>query len=93
MKIFRKLKDYMQVDGNCTTFIFGTLNSTDCHFVYDALTDETLKEYDGGYNIDGEYDFLLDYYVLGVNASYKIEDNRIIPYLVISLSKENPEHL
>jgi len=83
--IYRKLKDYIYTEHNIITttkLIFGDLMSTNCEFWYDGKTYKPCGYY------DGSYDFLLEYYVKGISPMYRIENNKIIPYLHITLSKE-----
>ena len=81
IKKFHKLRDFMDVGKDGVT-ILGTFNSMDCEFCYDG------KSYipSGSYHYDKE--FLLDYYVHGVIPKYKIVNDKIIPYITITLSKE-----
>ena len=80
MNNFRKLKEYDNI-GKDNITIFNLMD-TECEFWYDGKTYKPCGWY------DGSYDFLLDYYVKGIKASYRIVDNKIIPYLFITLSKE-----
>ena len=80
--IYKKLREYIEDNGTGRTIIFGDLISTDCEFWYDGKTYAPTGAY------RGEYDFLLDYYVMGISPQYKIVDDKIIPYLHITLSKE-----
>lgn len=79
--IFRKLKDYDNLGKNNIT-IFNLMDR-DCEFWYDGKTYKPCGVY------SGEYDFLLEYYVKGIIPKYKIENDKIIPYLRVTLSKES----
>lgn len=79
MNNFRKLKEYDNLGKN-NTMIFNLMD-TDCEFWYDNKTYRPSGFY------SGEYDFLLEYYVRGIMPMYRIENNKIIPYLHITLSK------
>lgn len=79
MNDFKKLKEYDNLGINKVSIL--TLMDTDCEFWYD---DKIYKP--SGYYC-GEYDFLLEHYVKGIKPMYRIEDNKIIPYLHITLSK------
>ena len=87
--IYRKLKDYIYEGESGCTIIFGDLMDSNCVFNYE----DTKKE---GHYIDyrcvGLYyrdmDFLLNYYVIGIHARYRIERDTIKPYLYVVLSKE-----
>ena len=87
MSIYRKLKDYIQKTGNSTTLIFGDLMSRDCCYCFEDEKDE-WHEWFGCGVYGGNMDFLLNYYVVGIHPKYKIEKDRIVPYLHISLKKE-----
>ena len=83
--IYRKLKDYIHTEHDIvttTSIIFGDLMSRDCEYYYDGKTYRPSGVY------GGEYDFLLEYYVAGIRPAYKIEKDKIIPYLRITLRKE-----
>lgn len=81
-KIYRKLKDYICEEGITTTTIFGSLDSNDCKYYFDDKVYSPKKCY------GGDYDFLLEYYVMGISPKYEIVDNRIVPYLLVTLQKE-----
>lgn len=86
--IYRKLKNYIHTEHNIITttkVIFGNLMSMDCEYYYDG------KIYRPSGVYSGEYDFLLEYYVAGIRPAYKIEDDKIIPYLSVTLRKEVEE--
>lgn len=83
--IYRKLKDYIHTehdDITTTKVIFGDLTSTDCEFYYDGKTYRPSGIYYGA------MDFLLEYYVVGIRPTYRIENDRIDVYLRITLRKE-----
>ena len=80
--IFRKLKDYIQVEDTGCTMIFGNLRSTDCAYAYDG------KVYMPNGIYDNSKEFLLDYYVVGIFPKYKVEDNQIKPFLYVVLRKD-----
>ena len=86
--IYRKLKDYILEEPGSTTVIFGDLMSKYCIYYY---YDENKQEWQE-WNCNGFYyhemDFLLNYYVRGITPMYKIEQDRIVSYLAITLSKE-----
>lgn len=84
--VARKLKEYICEDGSSIFSIFGTLMSPDCLFVYKDENDE-WKEYRPGHSYSGEYDFLLEYYVMGISPKYEIINDKIVPYLYITLVK------
>ena len=90
--IHRKLKDYIHHEeggsNRCssTTVLFGSLMSRDCCFGYEDEEGEWHRWFGQG-NYRGEKDFLLEYYVVGITADYRIEDDRIVPYLYICLRK------
>ena len=94
LPINRKLKDYIyHQEGDsehcsCTHLLFGDLMSRDCCYNYQDSNGEWHDWFGAGI-YGGEMDFLLDYYVVGIHPSYKIENNRIVPYLNICLRKEN----
>lgn len=81
MNDFRKLKEYDNLGKNNVTIL--NLMDMRCEFWYDGKSFRSSGIY------HGEYDFLLEYYVKGISPEYKIEDNKIIPYLRITLSKES----
>lgn len=81
MNNFRKLKEYDNIGKNNIT-IFNLMD-TECEFWYDGKTYRPCGWY------DGSYDFLLEYYVRGIKSSYRVVDDKIIPYLFITLSKED----
>ena len=85
-KIYRKLKDYVCEEKSSIFSIFGNLMSRDCEYHYNK-GDEWLTYIPSG-TYYGEYDFLLEYYVVGIFPMYRIKDNRIEPYLKICLSKD-----
>lgn len=87
--IYRKLKDYIHVNDSNVTHIFGTLNSTNC--VWQYQTDTGYKSYQSTGVDYGQYDFLLEYYVMGMFPSFVIEGNSIMPILIITLDKEAPK--
>ena len=80
MNKFRKLKEYDNLGENNIT-IFNLMD-TQCEFWYDGQTYRPCGWY------DGSHDFLLEYYVKGIEATYRIEKDKIIPYLHITLSEE-----
>ena len=87
---FHQLKEYINV-GDDGLNIFGDLMDRECEFSYpnpktDDMLDFVTYRPSGYYS--GERDFLLDYYVKGIMPKYRIEDDKIIPYLHITLSKE-----
>lgn len=87
---FHQLKEYINV-GKDGLNIFGSLTDRDCEFSFrnPKITDGVeFKTYRPTGCYSGEYDFLLDYYVHGIIPKYRIKNNRIIPYLHITLSKE-----
>ena len=81
MNEFKKLKEYDNLGINKVSIL--TLMNTDCEFWYD----NKIYKPSGIYR--GEYDFLLEYYVKGINPMYRIENNKIIAYLYVILSKED----
>ena len=85
--IFRKLRDYIKTENKygitTTTSIFGTLTDNDCVFSYD----NTKYQFNGCVD-SKEYEFLLDYYVVGIFSNYEIKDNKIKPYLLVCLRKD-----
>lgn len=81
MSLFRRLKTYDNLGKNNVTIL--SLTDINCEFWYDG------KKYKPSGYYDGSYDFLLEYYVKGIRPMYRIEDNKIIPYLRIILSKES----
>ena len=88
--IFRKLKDYIQVETKqgltTTTSIFGTLRDTDCRFKY---TDENgVNTYIPNRTYDKSKDFLLEYYVVGIFPDFELKEDRIEPYLLVCLRKD-----
>lgn len=87
--IYRKLKDYIHNDEYTITTIFGDLMSINLEFHYQDEKGEWID-----YRPSGAYyhecDFLLEYYVCGIHPEYRIENNKIIPYLSITLDKEKP---
>lgn len=88
--IYRKLKDYIAKTESGSTFIFGDLMSRDCCYCYKDKNGEWHDWF--GVGIYGhEMDFLLNYYVVGISAKYKIERDKIVTYLQIILYKEKPE--
>ena len=97
MSIYRKLKDYIQHkegdENHCssTTLIFGDLMSRECCFDYEDDNGEWREWF--GVGIYGhEMDYLLNYYVVGIHPKYKIEKDKIIPFLHITLYKEKPNY-
>lgn len=87
---FHQLKEYINV-GKDGLNIFGNLTDRECEFSFQnpKITDRVeFKTYRPSGCYAGEYDFLLDYYVHGILPKYRIENDRIIPYLHITLSKE-----
>lgn len=78
---FRKLKEYDHLGENNVSIL--SLETLHCIFWYDGNT----YQYSGVY--DGEYDFLLEYYVEGIKPIFRIENSKIVPYLFVTLSKEN----
>lgn len=92
--IYRKFKEYIYEEPRGRTVIFGTLNSPECEFHYQDPKDPDgeWKVFKGGRVFKDEYDFLYEYYVAGINPVYKIVDNKIIPYLSITLWKEEPKY-
>jgi hypothetical protein len=81
MNNFRKLKEYDNLGIHDVTIL--NLMDRDCEFWFDG------KIYRPRGTYRGEFDFLLEYYVKGILPRYRIEDNQIIPYLHITLSKES----
>ena len=80
MNKFRKLKEYNDLGKHGVTIL--DLMDRDCEFWYDGKTYRPSGTY------GGSHDFLLEYYVKGIKPMYRIEDDKIIPYLHITLSKE-----
>ena len=75
--IYRKLKDYIKHEDGCITHIFGDFMSRECRFDYEDKNGKWQEWF--GVGVYGhEMDFLLDYYVAGVNPKYKIERDKII---------------
>ena len=89
--IYRKLKDYISKTESGTTLIFGDLMSRDCCYCYE---DKNGKWHDwfGAGIYGGEMDFLLNYYVVGISPKYKMEQDKIVPYLKVILYKEKPNY-
>ena len=85
--IYRKLKDYINEEDGCITHIFGDLMSRECRFDYPDDKGE-WHEWFGAGVYGHEMDFLLDYYVVGVNPKYKIERDKIVPFLQVVLCKD-----
>lgn len=85
MNKFRKLKEYSNL-GKYNVTIFNLMDTT-CEFWYD---DKTYRPGGSYWYKDGigEYDFLLEYYVVGIIPKYRIENDKIIPYIHITLKKE-----
>lgn len=85
---YKKLKDYIYVGEHSTTSIFGTLHDKHCIYLFkNSNGEQTYYNSTGNYNHD--MDFLVDYYVIGINSCFKIDDhNTIQTYLLITLSKE-----
>ena len=79
MSNFRKLKEYSNLGTDNITIL--DLMRRDCEYWYDGKTYKPSGLY------YGQYDFLLEYYVKGIMPQYKIENDKIIPYLHITLSK------
>lgn len=77
---FRKLKEYSNLGKDSVTIL--NLMDRTCEFWFDGK----IYKPSGYYN--GSYDFLLEYYVVGIVPMYRIEDNTIIPYMHITLRKE-----
>ena len=88
--IYRKLKDYIHKKGNVITTIFGDLTSKNVVYYYQT-EDGTYKEFYCYGTYTRDYDFLYDYYVMGIHPKYKIEHDKIIPYLSITLDKKLEE--
>lgn len=90
--IYRKLKDYIDVDESdgvtTITTIFGNLMSSECVYCFKNEETDQYTEYQYEGRSYGEMDFLLNYYVKGIHPFYKIKNDRIIPILRITLSKE-----
>lgn len=87
LTIYRKLKDYMYEDDNSIRSIFGTLMSSNCVYNYKDSNGNYIDwSCRGIYNKDK--DFLLDYYVVGIWPCYKIKDDKIIAFNVITLKSE-----
>ena len=87
--IYRKLKDYIYIGDSVITTIFGDLTSTDVEYHYqDEKGEWCCFVYSGAYHHD--HDFLLEYYVGGITPEYRIENNKIVPYLSVTLDKEKP---
>lgn len=84
--IYRRLRDYIHRDDRVMSVIFGDLESRDCSFAYQGANGawETWS-CSGVYS--HEKDFLLDYFVAGIAPKYRIERDKIIPYLQITLRK------
>ena len=84
--IYRRLRDYMHKDGQVVSVIFGTLETRDCSFAYQGANNAWET-----WSCSGVYahekDFLLDYFVTGIAPKYKIEHDKIVPYLQITLRK------
>lgn len=91
MDIYRKLKDYIDKTENGSTSIFGDLMSTDCCYSYKDEKGTWRDLFGTGY-YDSDMDFLLNYYVVGMFPKYKIEQDKIIPYLKVILYKEKPDY-
>ena len=89
--IYRKLKDYMQRSEIGTTLIFGSLMSSDCCYCFEDDKGNWHEWFGAGF-YDHEMDYLLNYYVVGIHAKYKIERDKIIPFLHITLYKEKPNY-
>lgn len=88
--IYRKLKDYIQKTESGKAIIFGDLMSSDCCYHFEDKNGK-WHEWRGVGVYGGEMDFLYDYYVAGIFATYKIEKDTIVPYLQITLCKEKPK--
>lgn len=88
--IYRRLRDYMHKDGQVVSVIFGSLESRDCSFAYQGANNAWET-----WSCSGVYahekDFLLDYFVAGIVPKYRIERDKIIPYLQITLRKGDRE--
>lgn len=88
--IYKKLKEYIKKDGNTTFSIFGTLTDKNIIWCFKNIDepDEPYieKQLYGFYR--GEYDFLLEYYVKGIIPIYKIINDKIVPFLKVTLDKE-----
>lgn len=90
MSIYRKLKDYINKTESGSTLIFGDLMSRDCCYCFKDEKGEWHEWFGVGIYWH-EMDYLLNYYVVGIHPKYKIEKDRIIPYLHITLYKEKRE--
>ena len=84
-KISRKLKNYISEEERSIFSIFGNLMSRDCEYHYNKGDEWLVYKPQGTYS--GEYDFLLEYYVVGIFPMYRIKDDKIEPYLKICLNK------
>lgn len=89
--IYRKLKDYIAKTESGSTLIFGDLMSRDCCYCYEDKNGEWQDWFGVGF-YGHEMDYLLNYYVVGIHPKYKIEKDKIIPYLHIILYKEKPNY-
>ena len=83
---FRKLKQYFQCNEYGDVCMLG---GREIELLYDDKTYTTYM-----YNhLPKEYEYLYDYYVGCIHPQYKIVNNKIVPYLLISLLKEVEELL
>ena len=89
MNQFRKLKEYDNLGKNNITIL--NLMDMRCEFRYKNYQTNEWQSYIPSGTYRGEYDFLLEYYVVGIFPMYKIENNKIIPYMRITLRKEVEE--
>ena len=90
--IYRKLKDYIYRGDGYSTSIFGNLMSSDCVYSFENPKKESDYIEWSCIGIYGhEMDFLLDYYVIGLRAGYKIIKDTIKPVLYVFLDKEKRE--
>jgi len=91
---YRKLKDYILFEEgdekHCAsrTVIFGDLNSPDCEFHFPDANGNYHVFNGGGRIVTNELEGLYDYYVKSIFPCYRIEKNKIIPYLEIYLDWE-----
>ena len=86
--IYRKLKDYVQETSYGYTSIFGTIMDRSCIYSFEDENGE-CREFNCKGVYGHEYDFLYEYYVRGIVPIYKIEDDKIVPYLRITLGKDD----
>ena len=84
--IYRRLRDYIHRNGQIVSVIFGTLETRDCTFAYQGANG-IWEEWTCSGVYAHEKDFLLDWFVTGIVPKYRIERDKIIPYLQITLRK------